>query len=514
MSTIEKKTNMLLVYPDYTDRDVTARATGGNYAEGLASISAVLKGAGHSVNLLHLIYLHSREDYQNKLRKLEKEHGRFDLIGFSVRTTALPDSIEYIAWTKEVCPEAMIITGGYHSTLAPEEMIEIPGVDGVCIGDGEYAELELCDKLAAGEDYYGIESFWFADKSGGLIPNPVRPLFHDIDVLPIPDFDLFDYKNLASMKVDTAIVLLSRGCLYNCTYCGNANFRSVYPNKKIYARFRTPENSILYLKTLLAKYPNIKFLNFRDAIFNMFADWFDEFIELYKQEIHLPFTCNLRFDIITEDTVRRLKEAGCYTIDIGVETGDQDIRFNYLNRYQTDEMMINCSQWFHKYNIENLSYNIIGLPYEDIHKALKTIKLNARMKCDLAIPNIFYPYTGTELYKIAKDAGFLPDKLTPETRVPLVQASFPEHEVLFIEAYFLHFIKRYKRAFDMPGRLGRAYERWLDYRVTGKLVPRKFLVWLHDRYAGGRKTVKNLVINRLPKLYLKLRVAKHKKKAS
>ena len=188
----------------------------------------------------------------------------------------------------------------------------------------------------------------------------MRPLFADLDRIPIPDFDLFDYDNLESSKVNTAIVMMSRGCFFNCTYCGNSQFRNVYPNKKIYARFRSPQNGILYLKTLLEKHPNIKFINFRDAIFNMFPAWFDEFIELYKQEIHLPFTGNIRFDILTEDTVRRMKEAGCYTIDMGLESGDPEIRFKYLKRNMTDEMIINCSRWFHKYGISQLTY--IGEP--------------------------------------------------------------------------------------------------------------------------------------------------------
>ena len=52
---------MLLVYPDYTDRDVKGKVSGGNYSEGLASISAVLKQGGHQVELLHLLYLRSEE---------------------------------------------------------------------------------------------------------------------------------------------------------------------------------------------------------------------------------------------------------------------------------------------------------------------------------------------------------------------------------------------------------------------------------------------------------------------
>ena len=511
MATLNRKNaKYLLVYPDYTDRDLKGKQSGGNYSEGLASISAVLKQAGHQCELLHLIYLHDEKEFKEKL----KAKGEYDIIGFSIRTTAFPDCKEYIKWTREVYPDVFITCGSYHCTLVPEEVIAVDGVDAVTIGDGEYAELELCDKMTAGEDYTDIESKWFKLKDGTIKKNPVRPLFADLDRLPIPDFDLFDYANLESVKVDTAIVMMSRGCFYNCTYCGNSQFRNVYPNKKIYARFRSPENGILYLKTLLSKYPNIKFINFRDAIFNMFPDWFDKFIELYKQEIHLPCTGNIRFDLLTEDTVRRMKEAGFYTIDMGLESGDQEMRFKYLKRYMTDEMMINCSKWFHKYGIAQLTYNIIGLPYETIERALKTVKLNAKLKSDRVIPNIFYPYPGTVLYETAKQAGFLPEVISPDCRVPLVQKDFPEHEVLFVEAYFMFYVKRYKRAYRWGGKIGSLYEKWLDRRFTNKwAVSYKFLVWVHDCYAGARNKLKDVLVNHFPKLYLKLRMKKHKKKA-
>ena len=504
-----RKARMLLVYPDYTDRDISQKGTGGNYMEGLASISAVLKQSGHEVKLLHLLNLHTEERYKERLLGA----GEFDIIGFSVRTTAFPDVQTYVKWTKEACPDALIVCGGYHPTLVPEVVLAAEGVDCVCIGDGEYAELELCDKMSADEDYLNVESLWFKMADGSIKKNPVRPLFSDLDRLPIPDFDLFDYDNLESSKVQTAIVVVSRGCFYNCTYCGNGNFRKVYPNKKIYARFRSPQNAILYLKTLLAKHPYIKYINFRDAIFNMFPEWFDEFIELYKKEIALPCTGNIRFDILTEDTVRKMKEAGFYTIDMGLESGDQEMRFKYLRRYQTDEMIVNCSHWFHKHGIAQLTYNIIGLPHEDIHKALKTIKLNARMKSDRVIPNIFYPYEGTALYDISKEAGFIPEGDLTKRRVPLVQPQFPEEQVLFIEAYFMHFVKRYQRAFRMKGKWGKWYESWLDRRVTGKHVPYKFYVWLHDRYTDVRNAMKDFAVNHLPKVYLKLRMLKHRKKA-
>jgi len=168
-------------------------------------------------------------------------------------------------------------------------------------------------------------------------------------------------------------------------------------------------------------------------------------------------------------------------------------------------MIINCSHWFHKYGIKQLTYNIIGLPFEDIHKALKTIKLNAKIESDRTVPNIFYPYEGTALYDISKEAGFIPDGDYTTRRVPLVQPQFPEEQVLFLEAYFMHFVKRYKWAAKMPKGIGRLYEKWLDVRVTGKHVPYKFLYKLHDGYAAVLRGTKSILIDKLPGFYMFLR---------
>ena len=93
--------------------------------------------------------------------------------------------------------------------------------------------------------------------------------------------------------------------------------------------------------------------------------------------------------------------------------------------------------------------------------------------------------------------------------MPLVQPQFPEHEVLFIEAYFMHFVKRYRWAFAMPAPLGRIYERWLDFRVTSRFVPHKFYVWLHDIYKYLRNKLKDFLVDHLPRVYIKLRRIKH-----
>ena len=499
----KKQMHLLLVYPDFLEADTDKKSGGGSYSEGLASISAVVKQGGHKVSLMHINHMYDREEYQRRL----KDYKDVDVIGFSVRTTLFDYSKDLVKWTREVDKKVFLFSGGYHAILVPDEFMEIEGLDAVCVGEGEYPTLDLLDRMSEGKSYLDLESFYF-NTGKKIIKNTVRPLIENLDDLPFPDIDLFDYKNLDSTKLNQALIMLSRGCVYACTYCGNSQFRNIYPNKVKYARFRSPEKAIELIKNVLKKYPNINTLNFRDAIFNMFPKWYDEFIELYTKEIRLPFTCNLRFDIVTEETVRKLKEAGCYVLDIGLESGDEEIRKKYLQRYTTDEQMINCSIWFNKYKIKVLTYNIIGLPYEDLHKALKTVKLNAKLKSDDMIPNIFYPYPMTILEDTARKAGFLRE-ITPKTKVFIKQPQFPDHEVLFVVRYFKKYVRRYKWCFAKDTKFRHFMEKYYDFWFTGPLTPRRTLVFFAECKKGLRGWVKRILINYFPKLYMFLRNKKH-----
>ena len=159
----EKKTlKFLFVYPDFLGNE-KRKDMKGNYHEGIAIISAVLKQHGYQTALYHLTYAPEEEEFKERIRK----EGA-DIIGFSVRTSAVPQVRKMCKWTKEVT-DAFTVCGGPHPTLAPEEMIRMEGMDCVCIGEGEYPELELCNALRDGTDYTHIESLWFKDKDGNLI---------------------------------------------------------------------------------------------------------------------------------------------------------------------------------------------------------------------------------------------------------------------------------------------------------------------------------------------------------
>ena len=262
---------VLLIYPDFLEATKNVRNIPGNYSEGLASLSAFLKKGGHSVDLYHLLYMPDKTEFIDRVKGYDP-----DIIGISIRTSALCHAAEMAVWLDEELPDIFVMAGMYHPSLAPEETIGLQGVDAVCIGEGEYACLDFIDYFAEhGTLDQNAESFWVKDRDGTIHKNPVRPFISDLDELPFPDLDIFDYRNLRSnAQQNTAEVIVSRGCIFSCTYCANAQLRNVYPDKTGYARFRSPENAIELLERVLERDPGIECFSFNDAILNVFKDWF------------------------------------------------------------------------------------------------------------------------------------------------------------------------------------------------------------------------------------------------
>lgn len=497
---MDKKLKLLLIYPDFLEEEMFNRNKLGNYSEGLASISAVVKAAGHDVALYHQLYMPEKQEFLDKVKSFEP-----DFIGFSARTTAIPFIKEMCLWLKENMPDMFVAIGGYHAILVPDEVLEIDGCNAVVVGEGEYPWRELMNSVRDGEMRTDIESINFKLEDGTIIKNPVRALIEDLDELPFPDWDLFDYENLDRSKNFTAMVMLSRGCLFSCTYCGNSQFRNIYPNKQKYCRFRSPEKAIELLELLIKKYPFIKYIEFRDAIFNMYKEWFYEFMPMYIEKIHLPFNCNLRFDILDEDMIRMLHEGGCYMIDIGLENGNEEFRKKYLHRNMKNDHMVEICKWFKKYKITALTYNIVGLPHETLELSLETVKLNAKLDVDKVIPNIFYPYPMTILKKTAEDAGFIDPSVDPNDPVQLRMPNYPKYDILFMAYNFNKLVRKYKAIYELPESEAKQKEAALDKKICSPSYPRKFLYKTakarENAFIWSKRTLKKVS----PKLFIYLK---------
>jgi anaerobic magnesium-protoporphyrin IX monomethyl ester cyclase len=492
---------VLFVYPDFhvskSPNGHVSFEPAGWYNEGLASLSAVLKQHGHETALYHLLRPPTKAEFQAEVRQQGP-----DLVAFALRSEVFRVASGFAPWAKELGYPT--IAGSYHPTLAPEETIAAPGIDIVCLGEGEVPLAELCDRLEAGRDPYDIPSLWFK-RQGDIIRNPVGPVVENLDNLPVPDFSLFDLAKLTSTQTYTALVSFSRGCPYNCTYCCNHKLRSIYPNSKRWLRTRSPQNAIAYIHALKESYPDARYLRVMDDIFHWREDWLEEFAPLYQAEFRMPLAVNHRPNLFTERAATLLREMGCYQIYFGVESGNEFIRNEVLRRHMSDEQIVQAFAHARKAGIATVAYNMVGLPFENMERALDTIKLNARIEANHMLNPGFCPYPDTDLYNKAVKEGFCSPKVDYEEDVICSMPDYGPEKISFVCANFKLFVKLYRSAHRLPPFLARRAEGLIDRAFLAPGLPYGFFTKAANARHAALTRSKELLRRKAPGFYIFLR---------
>lgn len=418
------------------------------YNPGVASIMAVLEQNKIKLGYFAIFY---KKDIKKLFDYIRDNN--VQVIGFTVTEPTL-ESISQLSYKiKNEFPNIYILCGGLYSILEPEEVLKKVVCDAVCIGEGEFATLKLIQGLKNNSsDIYHIKNLWFK-KDGEIIKNPFdSPI--DINTLPNPNREIFIKNNLdyyqghVYLKPNEkgCLITISRGCYFNCSFCANWFLNSRYSGK--YRRILNPHRAINQLEETLKSFC-YDYIIFLDAQFPTDDDWLEEFARLYKKKINIPFTIQLRFGTFTNRTVELLKKAGCYFVQIGLESGDGDIRFKVLNKKIDCQSIINGTEMFKKGQIKIGLNNMIGLPDETPRKFINTIQTNAVLDVDYSYLFIYYPYKGTELYKYCFQNNLLRKQtknffLRNNTMLKL--KSFKKEDVLYFYKNFQTLVSLYKKS--------------------------------------------------------------------
>lgn len=283
-----------------------------------------------------------------------------DLLCFSVIT----DNYKWACdWAKEIKERISVpvVFGGIHPSSVPERTIANSFVDYVCIGEGDEAIVDLAGALANKKSTDTIENIW-SKMNGRINKNKVRALITNFDYLPFPDKDLF-YSAVPIFKSGYT-VSTSRGCPYSCSYCCNNVWKKIYVEEKEIFRRRSVENVIEELETARSKYKP-GYIAFLDEVFNADRVWLKHFLSQYKKKINLPFFCFAYPDLLTEDIVRGLKEAGCYKVQLGVQVVDENKRMTLLKRSSSNKIIAEAIDLLKKAKIYVICDTIFGFPDEN-----------------------------------------------------------------------------------------------------------------------------------------------------
>jgi radical SAM superfamily enzyme YgiQ (UPF0313 family) len=144
--------------------------------------------------------------------------------------------------------------------------------------------------------------------------------------------------------------------------------------------------------------------------------------------------------VVDEDFIRMLKDAGCYRVSFGVESGNEYIRNEVMNRKMSNEQIIRAFELCHRYGLETNAINIIGIPGETEEMIWDTIRLNRIIKPTTSGVNIFYPYRGTKLGDSCFAQGLVDEKryydFTSERRETIL--AYPEQYKERLQYYYQH----------------------------------------------------------------------------
>lgn len=395
---------VLLVSPPLSVEDRYGKALGkvGSITEplGLAYLASALRNKGHYVEILDCSV---RSFTMDKLDKKLLERS-WSLVGLSILTPMYLRARETVSYIKSKI-KTKVVVGGPHVTIFPKQtMEENPDFDLGVVGEGEVTITELVEALESGSDLHKVKGIVFRDKDGVHLTEP-RSFTKNLDDVDLPARDLLDmsqyvpaptyYKGLPSF-----VMLTSRGCPYRCSYCSKIA-GNIY-------RFHSIERILQEVNLLIDDY-HAKEIIFRDDTFTINKDHVKrlcgEFIRLGINK-KIRWTCMTRVNLVDEELLALMAEAGCWSIHYGVESGSQRL-LDLIQKDITLEQVRNAFRWTRKYGIEIKAFFMLGLPSETYEESLKTLEITKELDPDWIQVTITVPYPGTKLYELAKADGTL-----------------------------------------------------------------------------------------------------------
>lgn len=338
-----------------------------------------------------------------------------DVVGITSMFTSQRKNMHKIAeLVKEVDPETVVVVGGAHPTSAPDSVLADPNVDAIILGEGDNSITPLLKTIESDGDLALLDGVGYRDANGRHVIQDKHDQIADLDSLPFPARHLLPMEKYFNAGVRhggsnkgnrSTSIITSRGCQYRCNFCTAFKVFTRRP------RMRSTENVMAELDELVNKYHV-------DEIF--FED--DQLIAKQRHSGEIFDAIAERFDIVwdtpngvsswllNEEIVKKMKASGCYRINLAIESGNQDVLKNVINKPVKLDDIPGLVQMIKKQGMEPTIFLVVGNIAQERVETLDEIRDSFRFARRIGVnPFVSYltAYPGSEVLDIAQEKGYL-----------------------------------------------------------------------------------------------------------
>ena len=364
----------------------------------LAYIAAVLEKENFECRLHDCIVENINLE---KLKDISKEFEP-NIIFINTATPSIDFDIQAAESLKQENSSVKIILFGIHVTALAEEILKVhPLIDFLILGEPEIPAKEIALAIKENKNNYSDISGIAFKENNQIIQTQQKPI-QNLDELPYPAWNLIKTNLYITPLVNRPFLMIAtnRGCPHNCTYCAD----HVYYGKKL--RYRDPKKiaeEMIWIKNTFKVYD---FLFWSEG-FTMNKDYAKKVCKaIIDTKEKFSFVCNGRIGDVDEELANLLKQAGCWMIGYGIESGVQEI-LNNVRKNITLQQTIETIKITKKAKIKVTGHFILGLPGDTKETIQQTIKFAKKLKIDYAQFYCSVPFPGSELYLDAKSKGYI-----------------------------------------------------------------------------------------------------------
>jgi len=363
----------------------------------LAGIASLLELNGYECRIRDCIV--EKVDLNGLLKEAREFHPEMMIV--NTATGSIKSDLAAVDRLKTALPSSKIFVIGIHPTALPEPTLEMcRGLDGVIRGEPEFISLSLAELIRYNRDWKTAAGLSY--KEGLLYYNNPSPPALELDSLPFPAWHLVRRELYRMPVLGEPFLLLgtSRGCPFNCDFCADAT----YYGKKL--RTKSPAKIVKEMDWVRIKFGIRDFLFWAESS-TIKPEWTDDVCDaIIRSGLKVRFVINSRPDNVNPALLSKLKQAGCWMVGYGLESGSEQM-LKLMKKNVTVEQNRAAVRWAKEAGLYVTGHFLLGFPGETKETAMQTIQFALEEPVDFAQFYCVVPFPGSKLFARAKKDGLL-----------------------------------------------------------------------------------------------------------